>query len=107
MSSLDDQIRLLVAGLSQRALMQPSVHSYDRVVHPCSSSHSGRFTVRGSHSDRFAAGPSHQRRSVYGRGYSPQYIGPSQDYGYDDDDEEGHDDGDEHDNYYDDKTKVP
>ncbi|XP_073295903.1 uncharacterized protein [Primulina huaijiensis] len=107
MSSLKVQVRLLVARMSQGALIQPSLQSYDSEFHPRSSSHSSRFTEGGSHNGLFVAGPLHEHRSLHGCGYSQQYIGSSPYLGHDDDDGHEDGDGDDHDDYDDDETETP
>lgn len=77
-SSLEDQVRLLVIDLSQDAPTQPPMQFYDRGVHPHSSSHVDRFTAGASHSGLLVVGPSYERRSLHEHGYSKQYIRPSQ-----------------------------
>ncbi|XP_073307021.1 uncharacterized protein [Primulina huaijiensis] len=97
MTSLEEQVRRLVAGLPQ-----PQPHTSRRVLYSRGSSSRGRVLPGSSHfDDPYSAGSSLHRCSGKVLRYSPEYIPPSEDFGHDDGD------GDSDDAYDDNETQSP
>ncbi|XP_075502378.1 uncharacterized protein LOC142540255 [Primulina tabacum] len=93
MTSLEDQVRRLIAGVPQPQ-PQPQPHTSQRFLYGRGSSSRGRAL---SGSSYFDDPSSHNRRWGKVLRYSPEYIPPSQDSGHDDDDgdsDNAHDDDD-------------
>lgn len=80
MSSLEDQVRLLVTGLSQREHIQPQTQTISRVLYGRDAVNIGCSIKGSSRGDSFAADPSYHRSSSQVNKYS-QYVGSSRTLG--------------------------